>query len=233
MALKDRIRKLDDEYAHGAVRRWYNRNAVLGGKWGEFMELAGSVPDGATVLDLGAGEAELRSRYPRARYVAIDRGIGHAGWDYSALDVVSDATAVPLRDQCVDLIVCKQVLEHIAEPVTLLREARRVLRPGGRILLSTNQAWPQHQKPYDFFRFTVDRLEAMGGAFTAALFHATQTLSPHLYTRTARAARWYSIVMRPLLWLMRALIPLVTTLDKLDRTKDNTLGWYVLATRES
>lgn len=46
-----------------------------------------------------------------------------------------------LADGSIDLIVCDNVLEHLAEPATLFREARRVLRPGGVLCLRTPNAW--------------------------------------------------------------------------------------------
>ena len=137
--MKQAMRALDARWNRGRLREWWNRNAVLGGGWGEFLGRIDAVPANAVVLDLGAGEATLRTRAPHARYIAMDRGIGHAGWDYSALDVVADALSIPLRAHSVDMVVCKQVLEHVPEPVTLLREVARILRPGGTLLLSTNQ----------------------------------------------------------------------------------------------
>ena len=237
------IRVLDERFFGGRVRRWWNRNAVLGGGWGEFIARVEAVPAGAVVLDLGAGEAELRARLQHARYIAIDRGIGHAGWDYSKLDAVADGLAVPLADGSCDLVVSKQVLEHMTEPARAIAEIARVLKPGGRVLLSTNQAWPQHQKPFDFFRFTsyglrylfeqagleIVRMEAMGGAFSVALFQFSQTLSPHLWARSERGRRIAGLITKPFALVMRALMPLVTLLDRRDRARDNTLGWYVEA----
>ena len=243
--VKDRLRALDSRYFGGRGRRWWSRNAVLGGGWGDFLDQATDVEDGAIVLDIGAGEATLRDRFPRARYIAVDRGIGHTGWDYSALDAVGDALAIPLGPGTCDLVVSKQVLEHMREPLHALDEIRRVLKPGGRVLLSTNQQWPQHQQPHDFFRFTsfglryifeqaglqVERIEPMGGAFSVALFGLSQTLAPHIWSRGARGHRIAAVVLRPVGWLMRLLMPLVSALDRLDRTKDNTLGYYVSARR--
>lgn len=245
MSVRERLRAVDQRLTKGRFRRWYVRNRVLGSAWGDFLSMVEQVPPGTLVLDLGAGEATLRASLAHARYIALDRGIGHGGWDYSALDVVADANAIPLGDGTVDFIVCKQVLEHVADPIALLREARRVLVEGGTLLLSTNQSWPQHQQPYDFFRFTsfglhfcfeqaglqVERMEAMGGAFSAALFHFSQTLTPHIWSRSTRGGKIAAVILKPFGWLMRLLMPLVIALDRLDRTKDNTLGWYVVGRR--
>lgn len=247
MGAKARLRSLDERLTGGALRRWYATNAVLGSVWGEFIAMVEAVPAGARVLDLGAGEATLRARLDHARYIAIDRGIGHAGWDYSALDVVGDASSIPVADGTFDLVICKQVLEHVVDPIALLREAARVLVDDGVLLLSTNQAWPQHQQPYDFFRFTsfglrycfekagleIERMEPMGGAFSAALFHASQMFGPHIWARSPRGVRIATLLLRPVAWIMRALMPLVTALDRLDRTKDNTLGYMVVARARS
>lgn len=227
------------------MRAWWNRNWVLGGGWGDFLDRVDDIDHGALVIDLGAGEATLRGRVKHGRYVAIDRGIGHAGWDYSALDVVADAARIPVADQRADLIVCKQVLEHVPEPIALLKEAARVLKPGGTLLLSTNQQWPQHQQPYDFFRFTsfglrycleqagleTVELRSMGGAFSVALFGFSQTMSPEMWARSPRGRRIAAIVLKPVAWLMRLLMPLVSALDRRDTARDNTLGWYAVARR--
>lgn len=239
------MRALDERYLAGAMRRWWLRYGVLGGAWGGFLDELARIPPGAVVLDHGAGEATLRARLPGRRYLALDMGIGHEGWDYSALDVVGDVMRLPLADASVDVVVSKQVLEHVPDPVATLREVARVLRPGGTVLLSTNQSWPQHQQPFDFFRFTsfglrhvfgqaglrIEQLEPMGGAFTAAMFAVSQTLAPHLWARTSTGQRIAATLLRPFGWLMKALTPLASALDRRDRSKDNTLGWYARATK--
>ncbi len=45
-------------------------------------------------------------------------------------------------------------MEHISDPMIVTNEIGRVLRPGGRYYLSAPMCWHQHQKPYDFFRYT-------------------------------------------------------------------------------
>lgn len=219
---------------------------ILGGGWGEFLSIVESAAPGTTVVDLGAGEAELRGRVgDGVRYLALDRGIGHAGWDYSKLDAVCDAAQVPIRSGSADLVISKQVLEHLPEPIVAMREMSRILSPSGQLLLSTNQQWPQHQQPHDFFRYTsfglrycceqaglkIMELKPMGGAFTTALFHATQPLAPHLWSKKPGTQRTLKVLFAPFRLLIRAATPLAALLDRRDTAKDNTLGYYLLAVR--
>ena len=240
------IRWIDDTFFDGRLRRWWNRWMILGGGWGEFLGVLDTLPAGSIVVDLGAGEATLRARTPKGvRYLALDRGIGHAGWDYSKLDSVCDALGVPLKDASIDLVISKQVLEHLPEPIAALKEIARILKPGGRVILSTNQQWPQHQQPHDYFRYTsfglrycceqadltVERLDPMGGVFTTALFHATQTLAPHLWVKSPRARQIFTLALAPIRILLRIATPLAALLDRRDTTHDNTLGYYLTARR--
>jgi SAM-dependent methyltransferase len=59
------------------------------------------------------------------------------------LHVLAPDGAIPLEDASVDLVWCSEVLEHVPDTARLLSEARRVLRTGGRLLVTT----PSHALP--------------------------------------------------------------------------------------
>ena len=62
---------------------------------------------------------------------------------------------LPFPDAHFDLIVTtKYIMEHISEPETVVRELRRVLKPGGEAFVVAAHVRRQHQAPYDFFRYT-------------------------------------------------------------------------------
>jgi len=74
-------------------------------------------------------------------------------------DVVADVLSLPLMESAFDTVICTQVLEHVSEPLCLFEEARRVLRPGGMLLLTAPQYNAVHEEPRDFFRYTRYGLE--------------------------------------------------------------------------
>jgi SAM-dependent methyltransferase len=51
------------------------------------------------------------------------------------------------------------VLEHVASPRVYLREAHRVLKPKGSLILSTHGIWPYHPDPMDYWRWTIEGLQ--------------------------------------------------------------------------
>jgi SAM-dependent methyltransferase len=76
-------------------------------------------------------------------------------------DVVGSVYALPFPAGSFDTILCTQVLEHLAMPVSALVEMHRVLRAGGRIVVSAPQSWALHLEPDDYFRYTRHGLEAL------------------------------------------------------------------------
>lgn len=69
-------------------------------------------------------------------------------------DAYYDGTRFPFEDASFDCVLCSQVLEHVPEPDAFLREIARVLRPGGQLVLTVPFLWPEHEQPWDAYRFT-------------------------------------------------------------------------------
>ena len=118
----------------------------------QMRRFARETGQGALVLDAGAGRGPYSKLFKHARYEAAD--FAQFAERHTPLDYVCDITSIPVEDARFDAIVCNQVLEHLPDPSAALCELRRVLKPGGRILLSAPLFYHEHQKPYDFFRYT-------------------------------------------------------------------------------
>jgi SAM-dependent methyltransferase len=78
-------------------------------------------------------------------------------------DVVGDLLNIPLDDDSLDGAILTEVLEHCADPFRAVAELRRVLRPGGLMLLSAPFIWPDHRtSDYpDYWRFTEQAWDLM------------------------------------------------------------------------
>ena len=66
-----------------------------------------------------------------------------------------DALALPLRDGCADIVTMLDVLEHLSDDGKALREVRRILRPGGALVLSVpayQHLWSAHDEALHHFR---------------------------------------------------------------------------------
>jgi malonyl-CoA O-methyltransferase len=128
----------------------YDRAAVLQAQVRD--ELLGRLDvlrmDPTVVVDAGAGTGQaaiaLKRRYPRSRVIATDIAPGmleQARRQQTLLRrfdrVVADAAALPLRDATVDMVFSSLMLQWCNDPDRVLRECRRVLRPGGVLHLAT------------------------------------------------------------------------------------------------
>lgn len=111
---------------------------------------------GFRVLDVGCG---VKPYYPffqpyATEYVGLDV-------DNPAAELRGPAEAIPAEDASFDMVLCTQVLEHCADPALAVSEFRRVLRPGGRLLLSTHGVMVYHPAPHDLWRWTHEGLERL------------------------------------------------------------------------
>lgn len=107
------------------------------------------LPNESLLLDIGAGQSQFRDILERFWLVAVDF------YPYPGVNVVCDLNqSLPFRDASADILVLSNMLEHSAEPNTLLAECNRVLKPGGIILGAVPFMINIHQRPYDFYRYT-------------------------------------------------------------------------------
>jgi len=105
----------------------------------------------APLLDLGCGNRPYQAYYPEGEAVGADV----AQSSLNCVDVLLDGCArLPFEDGRFETILCTQVLEHVESPYELIHEAHRVLRPGGRLILTCPFVWELHERPHDFLRFT-------------------------------------------------------------------------------
>lgn len=96
-----------------------------------------------TVLEVGGGRSGLAAMlYPGVAVVTldIDPGLGGAQVNRDAAFVCGDACRLPLADASVDLVTMFDVLEHIPDDAASVAEAKRVLKPGGTLLVSCPNA---------------------------------------------------------------------------------------------
>jgi 2-polyprenyl-3-methyl-5-hydroxy-6-metoxy-1,4-benzoquinol methylase len=118
----------------------------------ETAAFAASIPSGALVLDAGAGKSPYKSLFGHARYESAD--FGKVDTDYAPQTYTCDLTQIPVADGRFDAALLTQVLEHVPEPLAVLRELHRVLKPGALLMYSAPLFYEEHNKPYDFFRYT-------------------------------------------------------------------------------
>lgn len=125
-------------------------------------------PMRGSVLDVGCGYKPYRSWVPGAtRYFGIDVFSG------PEVDAVLDpARPWPVADGEFDLVLCTQVLEHVADLDLTVDELVRAMRPGGDALITVPFIFGEHNSPHDYRRFSrhgIERLLADRGLEVVAV----------------------------------------------------------------
>jgi SAM-dependent methyltransferase len=210
------------------------------------------------LLDAGAGNFRYKEMLERKGYTYESQDFENV-FEKDSLGLhtyVCDIQEIPVESQRYDTIICTQVLEHVTNPQRVFDELARILKPGGRIYLTTNFIFPIHGAPYDFYRFTNFGLQYLsdieiasrGGWFSVCaklicdlpsilkswLFYGGANL--HGQRELSFRNPLLTLILIPGIFLMDILCTLLAAaiglLDPFDKRKRFTLGYQLKAKRK-
>jgi SAM-dependent methyltransferase len=184
---------------------------------GYFRDVTRHFVSQSKLLDVGCGTGWLAEHFvdytgldPSPDAVAAARAKGRTIVQGSASD------PLPFEDEAFDGLVLKDVLEHVADPVAVVSEARRVLRPGGLVFASSPDAqrwvWDDytHRRPFSRKAFRL-LFRDQGFDVERAGYESVMPGTSIIARRTGRhrrppvlvAAAWLPVVRRNVVVLAR------------------------------
>ena len=225
-----------------------NLNEESRNEW--LQKALSSIPTGLRILDAGAGELRNKPLCKHLEYVSQDvcqyKGTGnshglHTGtWDTSKIDIVSDITNVPEQDSSFDVILCSEVFEHLPDPLKALDEFNRLLKPGGKLIITAPFASFVHFAPYHYAtgfsrywyehhlpirNFSIDQLSSNGDWFT---YLKQEVFRLPIMVKKQGVWHW------PLAYLFGGLTILYLSIFSNTKNSDELacFGWHCIATKD-
>jgi SAM-dependent methyltransferase len=112
-------------------------------------------------LDIGCGSKPYKDIFSSEKYIGMDIEVSGHENSRNDIDVLYDGKKIPFDNDYFDSIVCFEVLEHVFNPDQFLKEANRVLKPGGSAIFTVPFIWDEHEQPYDFARYSSFGLKSL------------------------------------------------------------------------
>ncbi len=161
---------------------------------------------GARIVDVGSS---IRVLDPRIIRFDIDHGAG--------VTVIGDGHSMPFVSGSVDAVILTGVLEHVADPPTMVAEAYRSLRSGGRVYVEVPFLQGYHPHPTDYQRYTKTGVQRLmrsfreidcgvcGGPSSALAWVASEYVAAHTssevgYLAAKFVGRWLTFWIKYLDW---------------------------------
>lgn len=165
-------------------------------------DLAGHIT--GRTLDVGCGNKPYSRLYHAEEFVGLEmdteqnRASKHAEYYY-------DGSRFPFADESFDSMVGSEVFEHVFNPDQFLSEVVRVLKPGGKVLLTMPFVWDEHEQPLDFARYSsfgISFLLKRQGLEIIELRKSIndirvifQLMNCYLYKKTVTRNAWFNLIV--------------------------------------
>jgi len=177
------------------------------------------------VIDVGCGTKPYLPYFSHAT--------AYTSCDVTAMrcqvDLICPADRIPVEAQTFDSVLCTEVLEHVPDPLSVMREFYRILTRDGRVLITVPMFWPAHEQPWDFRRFP--------GHGLLHLAYASSFRVDYLAPRGGKVAMVGQVVLTAFQryfrsrFLRRRWNETVLCLDSKTRNPLITLGWTAVLTK--
>ncbi len=159
-------------------------------------------------LDIGAGDQPYKKYFSGAdKYLTTNTKRHYDDKGFEAIDSkttywIEDGTHLPLADKSLDGVACFQVLSVIEKPSNFFREINRVLKPGGRLILTTDFLYPvwSNEDRYRHTAYSLKQLCALNG-FEPASIESFGGFGSTIYALFMRYMRSF-----PDLWKQKSMI---------------------------
>ena len=170
------------------------------------------------VLEIGCGEPMRKLTGEMAKITRNNKYIGLDKINYGQ-SLIADAHNLPLRENSIDFVLCRAVLEHLAQPFMAVDEIYRVLKPGGSCYVTVPFIYRYHgtKESNDYFRFTDEGVKLLFKDFRL------KKLVPQ-YAAMATIAKLTPLDILP--WFMKTVI--FRLIKLLDIQSRNTSLWYAV-----
>ena len=122
-----------------------NKHSDFGYKWPAIRKLVPTNFKGS-ILDIGCGTGKVLSEIaelnPQAKITGIDVSkyaikVASKKLPNSNFHLIKDGEKLPIKNNSIDFVVCLDVIEHIYDVQSIFKEFKRILKPGGNILITT------------------------------------------------------------------------------------------------
>ena len=200
----------------------------------EFLEREfASILSKQSVLTIGSGGDINRLLYKFA---------GHTSFEVVSLDIdedrkpdiIGDIHDYDFGNHKFDVVVICEVLEHLYAPHKALANIHSILKPGGKLILSTPFVFPIHDEPYDYYRFTKYGLKYLLSDYRNVeiserntFFETIDVLWVRLLMVNSKNSFKVSRIVIPFIYYFKR--PLTKLLDRLVKSDRMTTGYVVTA----
>ncbi|MCW8897449.1 MAG: class I SAM-dependent methyltransferase [Flavobacteriales bacterium] len=107
------------------------------------------------ILDVGSGSKPYKDLFVNVtQYIGMDIEVSGHEHTSSDIDVFYDGETFPFEDSTIDSLVFFEVFEHVFNPEQFLSEIKRVVKPGGTMVVTIPFIWGEHEQPYDYARYS-------------------------------------------------------------------------------